>query len=538
MHPAFRAVFLVGADLLLGLLAIDLALAHHTTEFNCVMLPVAAIAAAAVLGAHRYCRAFAGSRSLANVALVVLILLAGAFVLSYVPTTRSALAVAALAAYFTTARMCSPSASGARALLAVASILVTVQSSELVLGVVSRERRPPSEPMMDWGDLLAPLSEMRRGGRLRPGLDVTTKGPYSVRGVHTITNRDGFRNARELSEVPAPGVIRVLVLGDSFVGGYRTAQQDLWSEQLAASLDSALREQARSVELATAVVNDPAEAWYHYARFAPTLRPHLVVLAVTLGNDFTQTYVNLHAGGLLRATGDAQSITLNPSPDIAGLYAALGTRLPPSAWWPRSWRTWLRERMHHLGVVLRSGRIGAALGECAVALGLSPAGEAINCSYSDGLPRSMDLLQGLGFFLVDAPPVVEEAYSLTRVALVALKTLCDRDQVPLALIVFPQRFQVHPQDWWATTARYRLAEEAFDLDRPNRFLRDLARELGVPCCDVTLSLQRSAAAERRNYYLPHGDMHWNVRGHRAVARAMEDFFLDLVRQLTAREMAR
>jgi hypothetical protein len=137
-------------------------------------------------------------------------------------------------------------------------------------------------------------------------------------------------------------------------------------------------------------------------------------------------------------------------------------------------------------------------------------------------------MQGLGFFLGEAPPVIEEAYALARLAVVRLHELCTRDGVTLAVLVFPQRFQVHPRDWQAMVARYGLVSESFDLDRPNRFVRDLARELELPCCDVTPVLQRSAEAEHTALYLPQGDMHWNVQGHRTVAGAVEPFLRKLL----------
>jgi hypothetical protein len=533
IEPAFRAVLLVALDVLFALLLIEIATAHHSTAFDRVVVPVTAGLAILLIVAHvRVCILAGGGRPLARLALAALSLLLGALVMSYVPSTRAAMLLGAIAVLAAAARLCPPTRGGARALLVLASTLTTLQAEELVLGVLGRGERAASRSAtpIDWGDLLTPLVEMRRGGRLRPGFDQLARGPDPRGGVRTITNCDGFRNTSEFAEQPPPGTTRVLLIGDSFTGGYRTAQCDLWSELVSRSLDATMRASGCSVELPTAVVNDPSEAWYYYARFAATVRPHVVALAITVGNDLTQSYLNLGRGGALRyVPDDAGSITLATNPDVVAAYAALDSMyLPAHAWQPQSWGAWLRKRMYNLSRTLRSGRVGAALGDCAVALGWPPAGDAINCWYTDDVPRAMDLMQGLGFFLGEAPPVIEEAYALARLAVVRLHELCTRDGVTLAVLVFPQRFQVHPRDWQAMVARYGLVSESFDLDRPNRFVRDLARELELPCCDVTPVLQRSAEAEHTALYLPQGDMHWNVQGHRTVAGAVEPFLRKLL----------
>lgn len=67
--------------------------------------------------------------------------------------------------------------------------------------------------------------------RLRPGVDT------QARGVHVTTNALGLRGV-EVSPQPAPGVRRVLVLGDSVAFGYRLEQADTFPVRLEHELEA------------------------------------------------------------------------------------------------------------------------------------------------------------------------------------------------------------------------------------------------------------------------------------------------------------
>src|SRR6185295_777242 len=66
--------------------------------------------------------------------------------------------------------------------------------------------------------------------RLRPGIDTT------LLGIPVHVNRFGLRGP-EISAAPAPGVTRVLVLGDSVVFGHGLAAEDAMPAVLQQRLD-------------------------------------------------------------------------------------------------------------------------------------------------------------------------------------------------------------------------------------------------------------------------------------------------------------
>ena len=76
----------------------------------------------------------------------------------------------------------------------------------------------------------------------------------------------------------------------------------------------------------------------------------------------------------------------------------------------------------------------------------------------------------------------------------------------VAVLVFPQRFQVQPADWAAAVAAYHLRPDAFDLMRPNRRIRAWCDATGVPLLDPTGAMRAHHVATGEDLYLP-------ARGH-------------------------
>ncbi len=104
--------------------------------------------------------------------------------------------------------------------------------------------------------------------------------------------RDFAVIASSLQE-PRPGVLRILSLGDSFTAGYRVGQHETFSslqEQL-------INREYGQAEVMVAEISDPANALYYLDQFGLRLKPHIVLLGITLGNDISQTYVTLDPQG-------------------------------------------------------------------------------------------------------------------------------------------------------------------------------------------------------------------------------------------------
>lgn len=132
--------------------------------------------------------------------------------------------------------------------------------------------------------------DRERGFALRPGAE----GVWSREGRGSVRiNQAGFRGA-DLFEAPAPGVLRIAVLGDSFTEALQVDEQDTFVKRLQTSLSAdsscALR---RNFPGGVEVLNFGVGAygtgqqlltWRHLAK---RYRPDWVILAVYPGNDFT-----------------------------------------------------------------------------------------------------------------------------------------------------------------------------------------------------------------------------------------------------------
>jgi len=124
---------------------------------------------------------------------------------------------------------------------------------------------------------------------------------------------------------------------------------------------------------------------------------------------------------------------------------------------------------------------------------------------------------GLGLFLRRPPPPIERAYERLAAVLARYGALCGGRGVELIVVVFPQRYQLSPDDWRATREAFGLDESAFDLAAAGRRILAECRRLDLVCIDPTPELARAAG---RDLYLARGDMHWNAAGHRALADAV------------------
>ena len=66
--------------------------------------------------------------------------------------------------------------------------------------------------------------------------------------VRWVTNSQGFRNTQEITPLPAEDTLRVLLLGDSFIDGMRTGQQDTIGAVLERNLEQRLQQNPGDLE--------------------------------------------------------------------------------------------------------------------------------------------------------------------------------------------------------------------------------------------------------------------------------------------------
>ena len=119
-----------------------------------------------------------------------------------------------------------------RVVFAVYSISLIVLATIFFLIYVKERRNFP-----DYGDIHH-FDPSREGGHLLPNLDLLVNGERVGQRVRFITNSRGFRSDREFSYEAPESTYRILFLGDSFVDGMRTDQENTIGYILEEILDS------------------------------------------------------------------------------------------------------------------------------------------------------------------------------------------------------------------------------------------------------------------------------------------------------------
>ena len=137
-------------------------------------------------------------------------------------------------------------------------------------------------------EILLDFDPEREGGHLLPNKDLLVRSGKPGEGVRWITNSKGFRSEDEFPYRRPDGTYRILFLGDSFVDGHRTDQENTIGYLLEEALNDRMpRGSFVRSEVLISGHNNPTTAWYSYQEHGSRYEPDLVVLGVTLTNDFT-----------------------------------------------------------------------------------------------------------------------------------------------------------------------------------------------------------------------------------------------------------
>jgi len=355
------------------------------------------------------------------------------------------------------------------------SLALSATLIELALGWQA-ERSQSGVP--DYGDVVD--AHLHPGGFLKPGFDGRVTDGLGGQ-VQWTTNAQGFRRSQAIAAKPAAGVLRVLVVGDSFAAGYRVDQE----ASAFHLLERRSLQELGPTEVPVAMTHAPKRALDWLREYGLGWSPHLVLLGITLGNDMAESYVSLHPEPI--AFGRELRDVLLP-----------GTAVDPPRGAARAWwrlRLWLSDR-HLVRAIIR------------------PAAPVALWYSNPRKLRALDPASGLGMYLRDPIPEVELAFQRMFRILREIRALLGRHEVHFAVMVFPQRFEVQLEDWRATLRDYRLVESAFDLDAPRTRLMDFAAEEGIAVIDPTEGLRAHHLRTGEQLYLPRGDMHWSEAGHR------------------------
>lgn len=366
--------------------------------------------------------------------------------------------------------------------LLVTSLVVALLASEAILSSLRQPTLAAPKGVPDYGDVMGPYAE---GGFLKPGLDVRVVGERGL--ARFITERHGFRNRRDVEPHKPPGTWRGIFVGDSFVAGYRTDQD----ETVGQVLENELRQRTgrAAPQILVAGAGYPGAAATLVTRHLLSFEPDLVLIGVTVGNDISQSWL----GSGNRPSELLASLLLPADAFEPGYLGLLPARLERSL---RAWRTYRR-----------------------IADALAP-----NCiaPWYEEWPGQVHLFDpghSLGhFFARRKLPLVEASFEALFLDMATIEKACRARHVPVLFALFPQRFQTSAGEWQATLRRWGLAPSAFDASLPNRRILAGCAERGLDCLDLLPAFRSECGAGP--CYLGLGDMHWNARGHAVAAHAL------------------
>jgi hypothetical protein len=399
-------------------------------------------------------------------------------------------------------------------LLAVAVVLLLPILK--IRRVLRDEKRYASLP--DYGDLHR-FDPDREGGHLLPNLNLLVKTERASEAVRFITNSKGFRSEKEFSYDHTASTFRILFLGDSYSDGMRTDQKLTIGYLLEEELNA--RAPAGGFDRFEVMIsghNNPTNARYYFQRHGYKYRPDLVLLGVTLGNDLTWNSYRSTFVPVRDAQGrPALEWTHKPDQDD---HKGVDLMIPYDAY--------IQDESAD-GPLARERRIRAYLAARSILFGyeIPPIVNPLPSA-----PRhffATDFSVSLGLFYMPMMPGIDAIYADFEETLAGFADTAARNGSRLAVVLFPVRIQLHGKDWELLRRFYRLRDEKFDLEYPDRRLLAFCRSHDILCTDALPALKAAAREHPWSHlYRARGDMHFNERGQEVVAAGLRDFVSSLV----------
>lgn len=374
------------------------------------------------------------------------------------------------------------------------------------------------------------------GGRLRPSLDCPMERgggePYVT--VRYQTNRLGFRNARELP-VPKPAdEYRILSLGDSFATGYGVDQAAFFGPLVEAALGAGPGN--RRARVWNAEVSDPAYGLHYLKTQGLRLEPDLVLYGLCV-NDLFQTYLATREGSIFRLD-PADGLVPN-FPHVVNYGGARGPQaLAPHAYpvagnpaitgaGPGGPPPFLLGDLQAFQLVSLLRAQYARLRPTPRSTGTLVSGVYFRQEAEDQRKRLFDGAPSLGLLYTRPLPIRTEIYATFFRVLDEFRRRTEARGARFALVYFPTRHQVVPEDWAVLQARWNLRAEDFDLDLDNREILAHCAAAGIPCIDLTPAFRD--ASRQENLFIAQ-DSHPNERGHAVAAHEVARRLREIIRR--------
>jgi hypothetical protein len=347
------------------------------------------------------------------------------------------------------------------------SLLLSLVVAEALLRAVWPDPQPT-----DIRSMIVPDDEL--GHRLTPNSDHVIDGVAGDFSTHVRINASGFRSP-EYDRLPAPGVYRVALFGDSEVFGIGVDDGNTLHERTEDLLNHGGPTRYQVLNFAMPAIGTIVQSRI-LEGVAIEWRPDAAVFLVTVPND-------LH-----------DDVRFAESAGIRDAPAA------PSEPRPRRWARWKRLRLYSFVRLRVLPHLPGFLTPPAAWFGDTPLSVAAWYANDD----------------------LEADFALMAEALRRSKRVCDENGVAMYLVALPARQQFDPpiiRLLRNTTGPDLLEVIESDPDRPQWMLRSLADESGITYVEILDDFRRLAGLEGRRLKHPH-DGHLNAEGTLEVARLL------------------
>jgi hypothetical protein len=401
-----------------------------------------------------------------------------------------------------------------RVLLGVVS---TIISLTVVVVVETQIRHWQQSKYTDYGECLQ-RDFSREGGYFVPNLDILALGESVSQPIRLITNSKGFRNTKEFSYDVPDNTFRVLFMGDSYVAGFRTDQEQTIGYRLEQYLKAKSKSKLEEHEVMISNESNPAICWYRYQEHGWKYDPDLVILGITIGNDITPREYKKTLWPVSNESEDGTT-RLTESNRPAAQQMGRDLLLPAKAYRKKAWGNFL------LDIELKGRKsLVRRFANCGIVVPPEIGKPGPNRPYH---VHAGGNLTSIGLTYSPLLPEVDHWFREFQEIVLGMKKQVTANGSEFLIVLFPTRCQVDDRDWQAMTRFYCLDASKFDLDYPNRRIVESCRQDDISCLDLTPRFREVIRERGDRLYMGRGDMHFNVRGQALAAERLGEYLCSM-----------